>query len=91
MHLVFEHDVLQKVMLTAIEESCVQGAKPIEKILISVLYNYCILKEACQETQNEWKVGLTIFLIYQVIQARHTNSILCYQIMLDLYNRIILY
>ena len=39
-HLEFEYDVLQKVMLTAIEESCVQGAKPIENILI--LFNILI-------------------------------------------------
>ena len=49
-------------------------AKPIETILISVLYNYYILKEACVDTQNELQVGLTI--IYQVVQARHTYSML---------------
>ena len=50
------------------------GAKPIETILISVLYNYYILKEPCVETQNKWQVGLTI--IYQVVQARHAYSML---------------
>ena len=49
-------------------------AKPIETILISVLYTYYFLKEACVETQNKWQVGLTI--IYQVVQARHAYSML---------------
>ena len=49
-------------------------AKPIETILISVLYNYYFLEEACVETQNKWQVGLTI--IYQVVQARHAYSML---------------
>ena len=52
MHLEFEHDVLDKVMLTVVQEciGIVGGAKPIEKIVVSVLYNYNILVAACKET-----------------------------------------
>ena len=58
-HLEFEHDVLDKVMLTVVQEciGIVGGAKPIEKIVVSVLYNYNILVAACKETQKEWEVG----------------------------------
>ena len=47
-HLEFEHDVLDKVMLTVVQEciGVVGGAKPIEKIVVSVLYNYNILVAA---------------------------------------------
>ena len=57
-HLEFEHDVLDKVMLTVVQECIgVVGAKLIEKIVISVIYNYNILVAVCKETQKEWEVG----------------------------------
>ena len=52
-HLEFEHDVLDKVMFTVVQECIgIVGAKPIEKIVVSVLYNYNILVAACKETQK---------------------------------------
>ena len=57
-HLEFEHDVLDKVMMTVVQECIgVVGAKLIEKIVVSVIYNYNILVAACKETQKEWEVG----------------------------------
>ena len=65
-HLEFERDILRKVMLTVVQDSVGVGAKPVQKIVVSVLYNYHIIRIAAKETQREWKV-VNCFDIYLVI------------------------
>jgi hypothetical protein len=54
-HLEFEHDVLEKVMLVVLQRSQT-GGKSVHKVLISVLYSYDILIAAGKDTQADWKV-----------------------------------
>ena len=63
-HLDFEIDVLQKTMLTVVKDSVVDPTKSVVKIVVSVIYNYEIVKAACRETQREWKVGLQFISLH---------------------------